>query len=150
MGFRAICVALLLSILPVAGCGTATNLARSRPDLGGRIPFGGVKQDLTCIRAAANGEVASRKHPRPDSEHYPQLALMLACAADLPFSLIGDVVTWPYTASYTFINQPPTVPPVIQGALPPPVVQVLPGPYVEPLSMPSEIPVAPMPREAKK
>jgi hypothetical protein len=37
---------------------------------------------------------------------------MLFCAADLPFSLIGDAVTWPYTAAYSFINQPIPTPPV--------------------------------------
>lgn len=149
MAFRAICVALLLSILPAAGCGTAVNLARSRPDLGGRIPFGGVKQDLSCIRDAANGEVSFGKHQKPNSQHYPQVALMIFCAADLPLSLIGDAVTWPYTASYTFINQDPPVPPVIQGDLPPPVIQLLPAPYVEPMAMPMATPIAPMPREVK-
>jgi hypothetical protein len=37
---------------------------------------------------------------------------MLFCAADLPFSLIGDVLTWPYAAAYSFINQPIPTPPV--------------------------------------
>jgi hypothetical protein len=40
---------------------------------------------------------------------------MLLYALDLPFSLMGDVVTWPYTAAYSFINQPVFVPPVTQA-----------------------------------
>ncbi len=110
MAFRAICVALLLSSVPIAGCGTVANVARSRPEEGGRIPFGGVKQDMVCIQKAANGELGFRAHPKSEAEQYPQLALMCFCALDLPFSVIGDVLTWPYTVSFTFINQPVPTP----------------------------------------
>jgi hypothetical protein len=71
-------------------------------------PFGGVRQNMSCIRAA-------------ESEQQPPLARRVFCAADLPFSFIGDVVTWPYTAAYSFINQPIPTPPVMQPA--PPVLQ---------------------------
>jgi uncharacterized protein YceK len=114
MTFRTCCVSVLLTILPIAGCGTAANLVNSRPGEGGVSPFGGVRHDALCINKAANGEAALRAHPESESEHYRQLALMLCWAADLPFSLIGDVMTWPYTAAYTYINQPIPVPPVIQ------------------------------------
>jgi uncharacterized protein YceK len=119
MTFRTICVTVLLSILPIAGCGTAANLVNSRPGEGGVSPFGGVRHDALCINKAANGEAGFRAHPESESEHYRQLAIMLCWAADLPFSLIGDVVTWPYTAAYTYINQPVPVPPVIQAPFPP-------------------------------
>ena len=115
MAFRAICVALLLSSLPIAGCGTVANLARPGPEEGGKSPFGGVRQDVECIETAANGEFGIRTHPKSESEQYPQVALMLFCAADLPFSLVGDVVTWPYAAAYSFINQPIPTPPVTQA-----------------------------------
>ena len=118
MAFRATCVALLLSSLPIAGCGTAANLARQRPGEGGVSPFGGVRQDLLCLKKAANGEVGFRTHTRAESEHYPRVALALFCAADLPFSLVGDVVTWPYTVVYSYINQPIPTPPVIVTDLP--------------------------------
>jgi hypothetical protein len=118
MAFRAIGVALLLSCLPIAGCGTVANLARPGPE-GGKSPFGGMGQDVWCIKAAANGEMGFRKHAALESEQYPPVGLMLFCAADLPLSLVGDVVTWPYTATYTFINQPPPVPPVTQAPAPP-------------------------------
>jgi len=114
MAYRTICVALLLSTLPSAGCGTVVNLARSRSEEGGRSPFGGVRQDVSGIRKAANGEIGFRAHPKLDSEH-PQVAPMLFCAADLPLSFIGDIVTWPYTAAYSFINQPIPTPPVTQA-----------------------------------
>jgi hypothetical protein len=114
MALRAICIALVLSSLPIAGCGTAANLVKSHPEEGGRSPFGGVRQDVWCIKKASNGEFDFRTHPKSESEQYPQVALMLFCAADLPFSLIGDIVTWPYTATYSFINQPVPTPPVTQ------------------------------------
>jgi len=31
---------------------------------------------------------------------------MLLSAADIPLSLIGDLVMWPYTAIFTYINRP--------------------------------------------
>src|SRR5271170_1053348 len=100
MAFRAIWVALLLSSLPIAGCGTVANLVSSRPEEGGKSPFGGVRQDMCCIQKAANGEFGCGTPPKSESKQQPQVAPMLFAAADLPFSLIGDVVTWPYTAAY--------------------------------------------------
>jgi uncharacterized protein YceK len=114
MGFRAICGALLLSSLPIAGCGTVANLVDSRPVEGTR-PFGGVSHDVFCLKEATNGESGFRAHPASEPEQYKQVALMLFCATDLPFSLIGDIVTWPYTAAYSCINQPVPVPPVTQA-----------------------------------
>ncbi len=139
MAFRAIGVALLLSSLTIAGCGTVANVVKPGP-AGGKTPFGGVRQDVGCIETAANGEDGFRTHPRWESEQYRQVALMLCCAADLPFSFIGDVVTWPYTASYTCINRPAPTPPVILGP-PPPVQQAtVEGPAP---SAPSELLPAP-------
>jgi hypothetical protein len=76
--------------------------------------------------------------PKAGSEQQPQVALSLLYAADLPFSFIGDVVTWPYTVSYTCINQPVPVPPVThakprddipaQLPMPAPLPQTLPPP----------------------
>jgi hypothetical protein len=63
---------------------------------------------------------------------------MLCCAADLPLSLIGDIVTWPYTAAYTFINQPVPAPPVVVST--PPVAEYLPTP---PLTSPMPTPTPP-------
>jgi uncharacterized protein YceK len=132
MAIRAICVALLLSCLPIAGCGTVSNLATTRPEEGGKSPFGGVREDVQCIKKAANGEFGFGKHSESESEPYPQAILMLACAADLPLSLIGDTLTWPYTVSYSIINQPVPTPPVTQAPaevrlqIPPP--EILPVP----------------------
>ena len=123
MSFRAICRALLLSSLPVAGCGTVANLARPGPEGGGKAPFGGVKQDVWGMKTAANGESSSGIHPRSVTEQHSQVAKVVFYAADLPFSLVGDVLTWPYTATYSYINQPVPTPPVIQPPTPP-VTQV--------------------------
>jgi hypothetical protein len=56
-------------------------------------PFGGVRHDMWCIRKAANGESGCRTPPTSQSEQFRQVALMVFCAADLPLSLIGDVVS---------------------------------------------------------
>jgi uncharacterized protein YceK len=131
MAFRATCVALLLSSLPIAGCGTVANLARQKPGEGGVTPFGGVHQDMACIENAKNGEVGFKTHHKSDAEQYPRMALLLFCAIDLPFSLVGDVVTWPYTVAYTFINQPISTPPVALIPQPPPQLPP-PPPMTEP------------------
>jgi uncharacterized protein YceK len=112
MAFRTSCVALLLTSLPIAGCGTVVNLVRPGPEDGGKSSFGGVKQDVSCIKKAANGELDSGKHPKTESEQHPQVARILLYAADLPFTFIGDVVTWPYVVTYSYINQPVPPPPV--------------------------------------
>jgi uncharacterized protein YceK len=138
MAFRAIYVALLLSILPSAGCGTIANLVRPGPEEGGKSPFGGVRQDVACIKQATNGELGYRTHAKSESEQYPQVVLMLVCAADLPFSFIGDVVTWPYTVAYSYINQPIPTPPVTLTTSP--VTQATPNP---PGTLPMPLPIPP-------
>src|SRR5690349_6740572 len=102
MAVRAIRVALLLSSLPIVGCGTVVNVVRPGP-AGGKTPFGGVRQDLDCIKQAANEGPGGRGYPRSDWEQCHQGARRLFCAADLPLTLLGDVVTWPYTATYSYI-----------------------------------------------
>jgi hypothetical protein len=115
------------------------NLARWRVEEGGRSPFGGVRQDVSCIRKASNGDLAFGTHPKSGSEQHPQVALMLCCAADLPLSLIGDVVTWPYAAAYSFINGPVPTPPVTPTQpLPPPAATEVPA-EVRPETAPLEL-----------
>ena len=127
MGGRAICVALLLASLPLAGCGTVTNLASKNPGDGGKTPFGGVRQDVYHIKEAANAGSGSAAHADAGSEQHPKLACLLY-GADLPLTLLGDFLTWPYTAAYTFINQPVPVPPVIFAPnAPPPQLRLEPA-----------------------
>jgi uncharacterized protein YceK len=146
MAFRTIRVALLLASLPVAGCGTVANLANQKPGAGGVAPFGGVRQDVACLQKAANGEVCFRGHPKSDSGQYPQRALMLFCAVDLPLSLIGDLVTWPYAVSYTYINQPVPNPPVlIADPPPPPAVPAQPAAPPMPIPTPPDVEPVPIP-----
>jgi hypothetical protein len=144
MGYRTICVSLLLAILAGAGCGTAANLVKPFPD-GGKTPFGGVTHDVGCIDSAANGESGYRTHPQWESEQYRQLACTVFWAADLPLTVVGDVVTWPYTASYSCVNQPVPVPPVIVQGSTPPVTQAMPtdqpqAPPLETLPEPRKVP----------
>ncbi|QJX00827.1 hypothetical protein FTUN_8465 [Frigoriglobus tundricola] len=127
MSFRVVSAALLLSSVPIVGCGTVANVARSRPEEGGRVPFGGVKQDMVCIRKAANGDLGFRAHPKSDAEQYPQLALMCFCAVDLPFSVIGDILTWPYTVSFTLINEPVPTPLMGPSSAPVPGAVLIPA-----------------------
>jgi uncharacterized protein YceK len=122
MAVRALRVALLLSSLPIAGCGTVVNLSKSHPEEGAKVPFGGVSQDVRCMQKAADGGGGCSTPAKSEAAQCRQAAVMLFCAADLPFSFLADVVTWPYTASYTYINQPIPVPPLTQ-APPPPVIQ---------------------------
>lgn len=148
MSIRALRVALLLASLPVTGCGTVANLAKQKPGEDGVSPFGGVKQDVWCIQKASSGEFGLRAHPKSETEKYPRVALMILCAADLPLSLIGDVVTWPYTVSYTCINQPIPTPPVLIDQSPelpaiptPPATSPMPIPILPPtLPNPDELP----------
>ncbi len=101
MTCRAIRVALLLPALSAAGCGTAANLVGAGP--GKKIPFGGVQHDMQCLTKADDGT----RHP---SEAKPYAVPQFLWAADLPLSFVGDVVTWPYTRAYTYINQPTDYP----------------------------------------
>lgn len=114
MAFRASCIALLLASLPSMGCGTVVNLCKLPPEEGGKSPFGGVRHDVYCIKKPTDGEAGCTTHPESDG----QLPLMAVCAADLPFSFVGDVLTWPYTAAYTCINQPVPAPPVTHAPIP--------------------------------
>lgn len=142
MAFRAICFAFLFSSLSASGCGTVSNLSCTPPEEGGKSPFGGVKQDVSCIKQASNGEYGLRTHPKSESEQYPQVAIMLFCAADLPFSLLADIAMWPYTVSYTCVNEP-VPPPPVTIATTDSRPQNSPPPMPQPLKLPSPAPVVP-------
>lgn len=128
MAFRAIGVALLLSCLPIAGCGTVANLVKPGPEGGGKSPFGGVRHDVSCIKKAANGDFGYRTPLKAESGPRPQVVRTLCYAADLPLTVIGDVVTWPYAAAYTCINQPIPTPPVRLAPYPPVIQATAEGP----------------------
>src|SRR6185312_4037995 len=121
MNVRVTTGVLVLACLASAGCGTVANLAHCRPEEGGRIPFGGIKHDLACIQKAPGGDADK---PETARDNYPRTALTLLCAVDLPFSFVGDVITWPYTASFTYVNQPAPftpiqiLPPLLPAAAP--------------------------------
>jgi len=127
MAIRAVCVGFLL--FSQLGCGTVKNTVLTSPEAGGKTPFGGLHEDLQGIWAEKEDS-----HP-------------VLCAIDLPFSAIGDVVMLPYTWSYTVVNEPVPIPPMMQSSasrpmtppssqLPPPVLPTLPGPESPPASPP--------------
>lgn len=147
MTSRAICVA-VLAVLPAAGCGTAANLAHTRPEEGGRVPFGGVKRDLAALQQP---EAGPRTHHAPESEVYPRQSLAVLCALDLPFSFVGDVLTWPYVTVYSIVNEPVPAPAVViaDATVPVPTSAV---PAVKPMSVPAapgKLPAAPTEAPAK-
>jgi uncharacterized protein YceK len=94
---------LLFVVLPAGvgllccGCGTATNTLWLTAEEGGRRPYGGVRADLDVIQAQRDSG--------------------LRAAIDLPFSVIGDTVTLPYTLAWecglftrTYMNYGPRNP----------------------------------------
>lgn len=149
MTVRAIRAALLLSLLPTAGCGTVSNLAQTSSEKGGRVPFGGVNRDLACLHKAG-AEPGLGVYHKAESEPYPAEVLTLLCAVDLPLSLVGDLLTWPYTAAYTTVNAPVPVPPLVLVDAPtarPPATSL---PAVPPATKPTPVlpPPAPLPPDA--
>ncbi|MFO0796582.1 MAG: hypothetical protein U0804_03840 [Gemmataceae bacterium] len=122
MTSRAVCVALLLSALSATGCGTVANLAGAGP--GAKAPFGGVAHDVRCLNGASAGH--SGVGPlEADGMTGPRVGSMILCAADLPLSLVGDALTWPYTRAYTCVNEPTDLPPILVA---PPPAEVQPRP----------------------
>jgi hypothetical protein len=89
---------------------------------GGAASFGGVQHDADRIKSAENA------------------GAIFLCAADVPLSFIGDLVMWPYTVAFTYVNRTssedefmyPTT-----GALQPRTTPVSPSPA--PLSMPKSV-----------
>lgn len=142
MTARVIRVALLTAALATVGCGTAGNLVGAGP--GKKVPFGGVKRDLQCLTEVRDGGVTLRTGEEWEPLRHEQHLLMLLCAADLPFSFVGDVISWPYTRTYAYINAPTDYPAILVTA-PPPVPTppitgaapaVLPGPGTAPATLP--------------
>ncbi len=150
MTFRALCCVLLLSVVSATGCGTMANLAHSNSDEGGRIPFGGVKRDMAAIHNPSGNEPGPITHRKRQLEQYPHEVLTFLCAVDLPFSLVGDLLTWGYTSAYTTVNAPVPVPPVTFAAspvtLPPTAILATLQPPAAPMATkPTSLPPMPQP-----
>ena len=67
------------------------------------------------MKKAAARDFSFGTHAPAGLKQPPQVVPWLLCAADLPFTFVGDIVTWPYTASYTSINQPIPLPPLTRA-----------------------------------
>ena len=102
-----------------SGCGTMANMERRNRPLMGRMlpgdphPFGGVSQDVQWI---SSGGIAGA----------------LWFAADLPLSLVGDLVTLPITLR----KKPVTSPPHRSMDNTPPLVDSPAGPEPTPNGLP--------------
>lgn len=155
MTFRALCGGLLLSVLSAAGCGTMANLTHSNAD-GGPVPFGGIKRDMAVLDKPPVEGPGPVTHRKPQPDQYPHQVLSVLCAVDLPFSLVGDLLTLAYTEAYTTINEPVPVPPITfagaPAALPlppaPPSTKPIPAPPAPPIPAPVG-PPEPLPKPAK-
>jgi uncharacterized protein YceK len=76
-------LAVLLSALPLAGCGTIGNLASDSPS-----PYGGVGKDIDWFTT-----------PPPDQKDKRDPRLIFLLAPDLALSLLADTLTLPYVCS---------------------------------------------------
>ena len=136
---RAIRAAVVLAVLPLAGCGTAANLVGTWP--GQKVPFGGVQRDVRCLNEARDGQLNLTSAQTWEAKDRPQYGLAALVAADLPLTLVGDVLTWPYCRAYQYINQPTDYPTFVM----PPAAGGLPaGPFTPaapPASLPAPAPV---------
>lgn len=101
-----------LLVLPCfAGCGTMANLEGcqhvilSRPCQVKPRPFGGVANDLKWMLGTREADAVSFSFQdfRP-SNLVPALAIEALYIADLPLSLIGDVITLPKTIPYLWMR----------------------------------------------
>ena len=85
-------LAFVSSTLLSGGCGTFENLREATPpkdscDVSLKTVYGGVRSDCSYL-----AEWANPKGPEPK--------YLLLTALDLPFTLIGDTITLPYTLAY--------------------------------------------------
>ena len=122
---RANCGTVLLAALASAGCGTVANLCDQTP--GGKADFGGVQIDRAYLRQEGTRE--------------PAWAALTA--VDVPFSLVGDVVSLPYVRLYRMINEP-----VLSAPLSGPVVVRPPAAPAASPPVPATAPQAPTPAVA--
>lgn len=131
--------ALLLTVLSTTGCGTVANLADTNTGNGGRIPFGGVKRDAAVLHSTGDGPtlIAHREFGVAHSQHM----LRFLCAVDLPFSFVGDVATWPYTAAYTTVNEPLPAPVLFAGPSVNVAAQTTSAPATTPPMMKPDVPL---------
>jgi uncharacterized protein YceK len=81
-------IAIAFLTLLGSGCGTVANTVWFIPEEGGKRVYGGVKVDLQVAREALERPVPGK----------PLAGLW--CLIDLPFSLVGDTITLPYTIPY--------------------------------------------------
>ena len=141
MNVRATTAVLLLACLASAGCGTVANLCTAGPRRAAASPSVASSTTSRTFRNRPAGTPTSRRTAR---DNYPRTALTLLCAVDLPFSFVGDVITWPYTASFTYVNQPAPFAPI--QILPPLLPAAAPAeapPEMRPQPLPPPLPVQP-------
>src|SRR4051812_20550412 len=91
-------VILTVVLMTTSGCGTMFNVTGHEPWLMGDPPqrpidpFGGIDNDLRWMRRGI--------HP----DHWEPLPIA-AAAVDMPLSLVGDIITLPWTAYQSLIER---------------------------------------------
>jgi uncharacterized protein YceK len=78
-------LAVLVSALPLSGCGTIRNLSSESPS-----PYGGVEK---CLNDPVH------VNPGANLQGQGVLVLLALLAADLPLSFLADTLTLPYVCS---------------------------------------------------
>lgn len=112
-------------ILPFAaflsvGCGTAHNINPSKQG----IIWGSWEDDqpkTTSVFGGVRGDWAGATRMKGQDEFANGYRIFIApfFVADLPLSLVGDVVTLPYTVAYTLFNQRHASPKATEESKPP-------------------------------
>jgi uncharacterized protein YceK len=90
----------MVAVFLLGGCGTVSNLSLP-PQMEGRQPYGGVRQDIGLVRQNA----ADAKQATATSESVGDGVEALLAAVDVPLSVVGDTLALPYTVP-SYLLQP--------------------------------------------
>ena len=91
--------ALAVVAVALGGCGTFANTCWLHDDEGGKRIYGGVCADAHVFRKSLAASLGSETPDALSREHHQKAALW--SALDLPFSVVGDTLTLPYTIAAT-------------------------------------------------
>jgi uncharacterized protein YceK len=109
---------LILPAVLSVGCGTVHNINPSREilfwDNKTTRVFGGVRDDLAGLSEMGGKDMYAILY---------DIVIAPFFVADLPFSLVGDTLTLPYTAVYALFSQRLTSPATTEASKPPSEVQ---------------------------
>ena len=90
------------------GCGTVCNNAYLTHEEGGERVFGGVRNDFDGLRSAANDESGVSIGGEEYVDRESQVGKLLFHMLDLPFTVVGDTLSLPYTIWIESSRRDPT------------------------------------------